>query len=163
MYKASFDNELLNDWCDFCEGKKEFDKFHFSTLLMETLLEGYTPEFDAFISKTTKYFDISIYENIKYAFSDEKKSQGNVKDWVLNENKQMKKDIMKYLRIMEHRILNNMMSNFEKMHKGLMDDLDQLANAIVINDKPDIKQLQKQRQKVNLKISEPPPPGMYIG
>ena len=87
----------------------------------------------------------------------------NLKDWVLNENKQMKKDIMKYLRIMEHRILNNMMSNFEKMHKGLMDDLDQLANAIVINNKPDIKQLQKQRQKVNLKISEPPPPGMYIG
>ncbi|MBO0593992.1 hypothetical protein I2486_21540 [Cellulophaga sp. E16_2] len=93
MYKASFDNELLNDWCDFCEGKKEFDKFHFSTLLMETLLEGYTPEFDEFISKITKYFDISIFENIKYAFSDEKKSQGNVKDWVINDLREKRKII----------------------------------------------------------------------
>ncbi|WP_165750572.1 hypothetical protein [Cellulophaga sp. Z1A5H] len=93
MNKASFDNELLNDWCDFCEGKKEFDKFHFSTLLMETLLEGYTTEFDSFISKMTKYFDISIYENIKYAFSDEKKSQGNIKDWVINDLREKRKII----------------------------------------------------------------------
>ena len=91
MYKASFDNELLNDWCDFCEGKKEFDEFHFSTLLMETLLEGYTSKFDAFITEITKYFDSSIYKNIKYVFSDEKQSQGSVKDWVINDLTQKRK------------------------------------------------------------------------
>lgn len=95
MYKASFDNELLNDWCDFCEKKKEFDSFHFSTLLMETLLEGYTPKFDEFITEITKYFDRSVYENIKYAFSDEKHSQGNVKDWVIN-------DLTEKRKIIEH-------------------------------------------------------------
>jgi len=93
MYKASFDNKLLNDWCDFCEEKKEFDSFYFSTLLMETLLEGYTPEFDKFIAKITKYFDNSIYKNIKYAFSNEKKSQGNVKDWVINDLREKRKII----------------------------------------------------------------------
>ncbi|BDD01385.1 hypothetical protein PEPS_36650 (plasmid) [Persicobacter psychrovividus] len=95
MYKASFDNELLNDWCDFCEGKKEFDSCHFSTLLMETLLEGYTPKFDVFIKEITKYFDSSVYENIKYVFSDEKVSQGGVKDWVIN-------DLIEKRKIIEH-------------------------------------------------------------
>lgn len=93
MYKASFDNDLLKDWCDFCEEKKEFDSFHFSTLLMETFLEGYTPEFDKFITEITKYFDSSIYKNIKYAFSNEKESQGNVKDWVINDLREKRKII----------------------------------------------------------------------
>ena len=95
MHKASFDNELLNDWCDFCEGRKEFDICYFSTLLMETLLEGYTPKFDEFITEITKYFNPSVYENIKYAFSDEKQSQGRVKDWVIN-------DLTEKRKIIEH-------------------------------------------------------------
>jgi len=93
MYKASFDNELLNDWCDFCEEKKDFDSFHFSTLLMETLLEGYTTEFDIFFTKITKYFDSSIYKNIKYVFSDEKQSEGSVKDWVIGDLREKRKII----------------------------------------------------------------------
>ena len=95
MYKASFDYELLNDWCDFCEGKKEIDVFHFSTLLMETLLEGYTPEFDNFITKITQYFDSSVYKNMKYAFSGEHKSLGNVQDWII-------KDLREKRKIIEH-------------------------------------------------------------
>ncbi len=93
MYKASFDNELLNDWCDFCEGRKEFDSFHFSTLLMETLLEGYTPKFDEFITEITKYFDSSIYKNIKYVFSNQEQSEGEVKDWVINDLREKRKII----------------------------------------------------------------------
>ena len=28
-------DDLLQDWCDFCEGRKDFDKSHFYTLFME--------------------------------------------------------------------------------------------------------------------------------
>jgi len=94
MHKASFDQNLLNDWCDYCEGKKKFDTCYFSTLLMETLLEGYTPEFDEFIKEITKYFDSSIYQNIKYTFNNEGKKEGDIKDWVIKDLREKRKIII---------------------------------------------------------------------
>ena len=94
MYKASFDQNLLNEWCDYCEGKKKFDSCYFSTLLMETLLEGYTPEFDKFIIEITKYFDSSIYKNIKYTFNNKEHKEGDIKDWVINDLREKRKIIL---------------------------------------------------------------------
>lgn len=79
---AIFDHNLLSDWCDYCEGKKKFDSFHFSTLLMESFLDGYTPQLDQFIQEITKYFDSSVYQHLKYAFSEPIKAHDDIMYWV---------------------------------------------------------------------------------
>ncbi len=93
MYKANLDKELLKDWCAYCEGKNDFDKFHFSTLLMEAFLERYTPELDGFIKEITKYFDSSLYKNIVRTFSDEPADKGEIQHWVDNDLKEKRKII----------------------------------------------------------------------
>ena len=93
MHKASFDQNLLTDWCDYCEEKKKFDTFHFSTLLMETFLEGYTPELENFLKEITKYFDSSVYENMRYAFNDKQQSKGDILEWVTNDLSEKRKII----------------------------------------------------------------------
>lgn len=82
MYKAIFDKELLKDWCDFCEGRKKFDSYHFSTLLMETMLEGYTIELDEFFKEISKYFDPSIYKNLEHTFKNTNLNSGDIWQWV---------------------------------------------------------------------------------
>lgn len=78
MKTANLNMKLLRDWCDFCEGKANFDSFHFSTMLMGTFLDGYTEELDKFIIEITKYFDSSVYRNIKYTFGDKSHSQNDI-------------------------------------------------------------------------------------
>jgi hypothetical protein len=82
MATAIFDKELLQDWCDYCEGKKEFDSCHFSTLMMETLLEGFTPELDKFLHEITKYFDDSIYSTLVKTFSEKPQGENDITYWV---------------------------------------------------------------------------------
>lgn len=91
MYKVNFNKDLLKDWCDYCERRKEFDISHFSTLLMEVFLEGYTNELDLFLHEITKYFDSSVYKNMKYIFSNDQLEKSDIKKWVESDLREKKK------------------------------------------------------------------------
>jgi len=91
MHKAIFDKTLLNDWCNYCEGKQDFDTYHFSTLLMEAFLEGYTSELDSFLKEIAKYFHPSLYENMAHAFGNNKPDKADIQTWVAKDLKEKRK------------------------------------------------------------------------
>ncbi len=64
-------NQLINEWCDFCTGKKHFDKSHFSYLFHEQNIENdlttilqYFPNSDELESKIKKVLKEKKSENI---------------------------------------------------------------------------------------------------
>jgi len=91
MSIANLDNALLKDWCDHCEGKKKFDSYHFSTLLMEAFLDGYTSELDTFLKELTKYFHPSIYQNLAYTFSNIGPNKEDIQKWVAYDLREKRK------------------------------------------------------------------------
>lgn len=62
--KAELDFVRLGDWCAYCDGSREFDDYHFSTILMGVFLEGLTPEVDAFLREFSKPFPRPLYDRL---------------------------------------------------------------------------------------------------
>src|SRR4051812_16535560 len=62
--KAELDFVLLGDWNTFSEGSRQFDHYHFSTILMGVFLEGLTPEVDTFLREFSKQFPLPLYERL---------------------------------------------------------------------------------------------------
>ncbi len=62
--KAELDSALLADWSAYCAGLREFDHFHFSTILMGVFLEGLTPEVDSFLREFGKHFPRPLYDRL---------------------------------------------------------------------------------------------------
>lgn len=63
-YKAELDFALLSNWRAFCEGSRQFDNFHFSTILMGVFLEGLTTEVDTFLREFSKPFPGPLYDRL---------------------------------------------------------------------------------------------------
>ncbi len=53
---CSLDNDLLEQWCAFCEGTSEFEEHHFSTIFMEGFLD-FGKEQARYIKTICEYFD----------------------------------------------------------------------------------------------------------
>ncbi len=63
-YEPELDEELLADWCAFCEGSADYDQYHFSTMLMGVFVADLTPEVDVFLHRFTNTFPPALYDNL---------------------------------------------------------------------------------------------------
>ena len=63
--EPELDFDLLRDWCDFCEGVRNYENHcHFSSLLMGVFVGDLTPEVERFLREFTKYFPQPLYDNL---------------------------------------------------------------------------------------------------
>lgn len=63
-FEPELDLDLLEDWCDYCDGKSDFDESHFSTILMGVFVANLTPEVDAFLKRFASPFSQDLYVSL---------------------------------------------------------------------------------------------------
>ena len=91
--EPELDFDLLNDWCDLCDGSREFESHYFDTILMGAFLGGLTPEVDSFLKRFTKPFAPPLYNNL-IRIAEEKTLDRDIVPWV-------KRDLDEKLKVLE--------------------------------------------------------------
>jgi hypothetical protein len=91
--QPELDLDLLGDWCAFCDGSRDFDRYHFSTILMGVFLGGLTPEVDSFLKRFAEPFAPPLYDNLIRIAEDRLLDQ-DVLPWV-------RRDLNEKLKLLE--------------------------------------------------------------
>ncbi|GAA0824242.1 hypothetical protein GCM10009111_34880 [Colwellia asteriadis] len=102
-------NQLVDEWCDFCSGKKVFDKSHFSYLFHEENIESY-------LSIILQYFTNSMELELKIKKVLEEKKKNRVISELSDD------------------MLVTLTNDFFNEQANLINDLDNDIHSAIIND-----------------------------